>query len=137
MSRQKTLDQVIALRLTILWTLFLGLVVLASLGMPIVAGRLSHAERKTFLVNTAVCLFFSPLAFGCFYRCAIRWPRLILLTWWPIPLSAIYIGFKFTGDMGATGHMFAGMLLAVAGFWSMFTPVVVIGEMRRRSLKKQ
>jgi hypothetical protein len=81
-------------------------------------------------------MFFSPLTFTLLPRSCFNRPALLLLTWWPIPISMSWIALQhFTLDN--TNERFYSFFLGPASLWAMFAPVIVGGVIRNRANQKR
>lgn len=91
------------------------------------------ARKLQLVVWYGVAMAVSPLLFAFLPRSLFDRPALLLLTWWIVPLTTLWIGFRrVTEDQSPT----SGLFLVLASFMAMFLPVVVGGIIRSRNRPK-
>ena len=118
-----------------LWLLvFVGLISLAVA----VAVKLRHSSyevREDLFMTFAKALLLTPALFLFVPRRWLKSPRVLLFTWWILPVGVSCVSISYLGDMGDS-HMFSPTLVLIAGFWAMFAPIIVVG-VRRAMLQRK
>ena len=102
-----------------------------SIAAAVALREAPHDDRGAAFVQLALLLFATPLLFLLIPRAWLAFPRIVIFTWWILPIGVGAVSLTYLGDMGDK-HMFAPLYVVIAAFWAMFAPVVIIGLRKSR-----
>jgi hypothetical protein len=104
-----------------------------SLGLWNWLGRVEYVVREERMPAFAVIIAVSPLVFGVLPRPWLRYPRALFFHWLPWPGTALVIAILQIVDERSIMLPPGAMLLAIASFFTIFTPTIIVGIRRNRA----
>ena len=114
------------------WLAAVALLLMCVAAVVLALRTSTYQTREQLFWMIACALGVSPLGFAILPSNWLAWPRCLLLTWWILPICTACAAMSYVDDMGDRGHFATPLAVLIASFWSMFSPVVVVG-MRRKS----
>lgn len=94
-------------------------------------GSIDFSGQALFILWCSIALLLSSFAFAFLPRSAYERPKLLLFTWWIVPFTTMWIGFKHTLSENSNSPTM-GIFLMAASAAAMFLPVVFGGIARSR-----